>query len=208
MAPATSTSLSSKRPLKPSRFPVARIKKIMQLDEEVGKLASATPVMVSKSLECFLQLLVEETAKEARSRGSKKLTAYHLKATINATPSFDFLRDIVSTIPDPTVAEPRAGPSTSTATRGPRKPSDPFGGDGGVPATKKPRGRKPKKETEMEGNGYDEAGMPYPGQAVEQTAQGSLPMLGTWRRDMEGGGGTGPGGRGMYDDYEDDDDDY
>lgn len=71
----------------------------MQLDEEVGKLASATPVMVcqchrllrvgflglfiltvssAKSLECFLQLLVEETAKEARSRGSKKLTAYHL----------------------------------------------------------------------------------------------------------------------------------
>jgi hypothetical protein len=130
------------------------------------------------------------------------------KATINATPSFDFLRDIVSAIPDPTVAEPRAGPSTSTATRGPRKPSDPFGGDGGGPVTKKPRGRKPKKEKDMEGNGHDEAGMPYPGEAVDQAAQGSLPMLGTWRRDMEGGGGTGPGGRGMYDDYEDDDDDY
>jgi hypothetical protein len=130
------------------------------------------------------------------------------KATINATPSFDFLRDIVSAIPDPTIAESRAGPSTSTAARGPRKPSDPFGGDGGGPASKKPRARKPKKEKEMEGNGHDEAGMPYAGEAVDQAAQGSLPMLGTWRRDMEGGGGTGPGGRGMYDDYEDDDDDY
>lgn len=60
----------------------------MQMDEEVGKLASATPVMIcpspaapltpAKSLECFLQLLLDETAKETRERGSRKMVPYHL----------------------------------------------------------------------------------------------------------------------------------
>ena len=35
-----------------------------------------------------------------------------------------------------------------------------------------------------------------------------LPDIGTWKRDMTGGGGTGEGGRGMYDDYDVDDDDF
>jgi hypothetical protein len=35
----------------------ARIKKIMQTDEEVGKLASATPVMVCTSLTRFSPLI-------------------------------------------------------------------------------------------------------------------------------------------------------
>jgi hypothetical protein len=38
---------------------------------------------------------------------------------------------------------------------------------------------------------------------------GSLPAFGTWKRDAVGGGGSGEGGRGMFDDYEDDNyDDY
>jgi len=36
----------------------------------------------------------------------------------------------------------------------------------------------------------------------------TMPDIGTWKRDMSGGGGTGEGGRGMFDDYEDDDEDY
>lgn len=33
-----------------SKFPVARIKKIMQADEDVGKVAQATPVVICESL--------------------------------------------------------------------------------------------------------------------------------------------------------------
>jgi hypothetical protein len=32
----------------------------------------------AKSLECFLQLLIDETAKESRERGSRKMVPYHL----------------------------------------------------------------------------------------------------------------------------------
>ncbi|WVR07388.1 hypothetical protein IAU60_004429 [Kwoniella sp. DSM 27419] len=176
---------------KTSRFPVARIKRIMQLDEEVGKLASATPVMISKSLECFMQLLIDETCKETRSRGSRKMTAYHLKHMINANETFDFLREIVEPIPDPVVAEPRAGPSK------PRKVSNPNP-EGGVSGGAAPKRRSKKDKQALEVGDVGE----------DAPAPGKLPSIGTWKRDYEGGGGTGEGGRGIFDDYEEDEDDY
>lgn len=36
-----------------THFPVARIKRIMQADEEVGKVAQVTPVAVCKSISCY-----------------------------------------------------------------------------------------------------------------------------------------------------------
>jgi len=63
---------------KQTKFPVARIKKIMQKDEEVGKVAQATPIVISKALELFLGLIIEESHKVSSSRGSKKVEAYHL----------------------------------------------------------------------------------------------------------------------------------
>ncbi|KAI9125787.1 hypothetical protein K1719_003205 [Acacia pycnantha] len=44
-----------------TRFPASRIKKIMQADEDVGKIALAVPVLVSKALELFLQDLCDRT---------------------------------------------------------------------------------------------------------------------------------------------------
>ncbi|GAA5899293.1 uncharacterized protein JCM6883_005173 [Sporobolomyces salmoneus] len=84
-----------------ARFPLARIKKMIQTDEDVGKVAQATPIVVSKALELFLASLVEASVKDAESRGSQKLTAYGLKRAINATSTLDFCADIVEGIPDP-----------------------------------------------------------------------------------------------------------
>ncbi|THH08287.1 hypothetical protein EW145_g2819 [Phellinidium pouzarii] len=63
---------------KQTKFPVARIKKIMQKDEEVGKVAQATPVVISKALELFLGMLVDETTSVTLERNSKRVEAYHL----------------------------------------------------------------------------------------------------------------------------------
>ncbi|BEI81777.1 hypothetical protein CcaverHIS002_0209370 [Cutaneotrichosporon cavernicola] len=162
---------------KNSRFPVARIKKIMQMDEEVGKLASATPVMISKSLECFLQLLIDETAKETRERGSRKMVPYHLKAMIDKSDQFDFLRELVESIPDPQEPKTPARRKSTAAAEGSARKRGPA------------VGRAQKKE--------------------EVPAPGSLPAIGTWKRESEGAEGPGEGGRGMFDDHEDDNyDDY
>lgn len=85
-----------------TKFPVARIKKIMRLDEEVGKVAQVTPVLISKALECFLQALLDSAQEEARRLESKKVTRLHLKHVIEQEDQFDFLRDFVSDIVDPT----------------------------------------------------------------------------------------------------------
>ncbi|ORZ17361.1 histone-fold-containing protein [Absidia repens] len=85
-----------------TKFPVARIKKIMQLDEDVGKVAQATPILISKALELFMQSLIDQACNEARSRSAKRLTVAHLKKTIDTTEQFDFLKDIVANVPDPT----------------------------------------------------------------------------------------------------------
>ena len=62
-----------------ARFPPARIKKIMQLDEEVGKVASAVPVMISRSLEIFMENLLLQSSRLAGSKGARTLTTSHLK---------------------------------------------------------------------------------------------------------------------------------
>ncbi|ORX50558.1 DNA polymerase epsilon subunit C [Hesseltinella vesiculosa] len=85
-----------------TKFPVARIKKIMQLDEDVGKVAQATPILISKALELFMQSLIDQACTEARDRNAKRLTVAHLKKTIETTEQFDFLKDIVADVPDPT----------------------------------------------------------------------------------------------------------
>lgn len=92
----------------------------MQLDEEVGKLASATPVMIctfcfslslslffvmvwfwfffadgwghlAKSLECFIQVLLDESCKTVREAGARKLTAGHLYVLFSPSPSPFFI---------------------------------------------------------------------------------------------------------------------
>ncbi|WWD02479.1 hypothetical protein V865_000519 [Kwoniella europaea PYCC6329] len=175
----------------------------MQLDEEVGKLASATPVMISKSLECFMQQLIDETCKETRSRGSKKMTAYHLKHMINSNPTFDFLREIVESIPDPIVSEPKAGPSKPRKVSNPNPNTyDPLGGGGG------PVKRRTKKDKDGNGNGGQQEMYMAQQPPAPALNPNSLPNIGTWKRDFTGTGGTGENGRGIFDDYEEDEDDY
>ncbi|KAG0315541.1 hypothetical protein BGZ97_008141 [Linnemannia gamsii] len=84
-----------------TKFPVARIKKIMQMDEDVGKVAQATPILISKALELFMQSLIDEACMETRAKNAKRLTAAHLKKTILEKDQFDFLRDIVENVADP-----------------------------------------------------------------------------------------------------------
>jgi len=86
---------------KQTKFPVARIKRIMQKDEEVGKVAQATPIVISKALELFLAMIVEESSKVTVERGSKKVESYHLKHAVETVDMLDFLKEIVEGVPDP-----------------------------------------------------------------------------------------------------------
>ena len=81
-----------------TKFPTARIKRIMQADEEVGKVAQQTPIAVGKALEMFMVQLVTKSAECAKEKGSKRVTAPMLKQVVETDEQWDFLRDIVGKV--------------------------------------------------------------------------------------------------------------
>ncbi|KAI0065214.1 hypothetical protein BV25DRAFT_1799128 [Artomyces pyxidatus] len=141
---------------KMTKFPVARIKKIMQKDEEVGKVAQATPIVIctsailstgmqdakadttpAKALELFLQMIIDEASSVTVARGSKKVEAYHLKHAVETTEMLDFLKEIVEPVPDPS----QGGKIALEV------PMD----DAGAPAKRSRKGKKPAKADDEEG---------------------------------------------------------
>lgn len=81
-----------------TKFPTARIKRIMQADEEVGKVAQQTPIAVGKALELFMVQLVSKSAEVAKEKNSKRISAQMLKQAIDSNNEWDFLREIVSKV--------------------------------------------------------------------------------------------------------------
>ncbi|KAF2278017.1 histone-fold-containing protein [Westerdykella ornata] len=92
-----------------NHFPVARIKRIMQADDDVGKVAQVTPVVVSKALELFMISLVTKAAAEARSRNSKRVAPLHLKQVVTTNEQFDFLSEIVAKVADAPAPAEKSG---------------------------------------------------------------------------------------------------
>ncbi|KAJ5988131.1 transcriptional regulator family: Histone-like TF [Penicillium waksmanii] len=112
-----------------TKFPVARIKRIMQADEDVGKVAQVTPIAVSKALELFMISLVTKAAQEAKDRNSKRVTASHLKHAVAKDEVLDFLADIIAKVPDQPAGRKHEDGEGSDQNegrrkRGPRKPKE------------------------------------------------------------------------------------
>ncbi|RYC60074.1 hypothetical protein CHU98_g6152 [Xylaria longipes] len=120
-----------------TKFPTARIKRIMQADEEVGKVAQQTPIAVGKALELFMVQLVHRSAEVAKEKNSKRITAPMLKQAIDSTNEWDFLRDIVAK-----VAEEKEGAKGSSRTKAESESDDDA--DAGE-VKKKGRGGRKKK---------------------------------------------------------------
>lgn len=101
-------------------FPVARIKRIMQADDDIGKVAQVTPPVVSRALELFMIKLISASADQARGtsqggsgKGPKRILAQHMKKAIAADESYDFLADIISKVPDAPTKGKKDGASDS-----------------------------------------------------------------------------------------------
>ncbi|RMZ78428.1 hypothetical protein DV738_g3856, partial [Chaetothyriales sp. CBS 135597] len=106
-----------------TKFAVARIKRIMQADEDIGKVAQATPTAMAKALELFMITLITKAAAEARQPtngsgvggGGKRITAQHLKSALMADPQFDFLSEQCASVPDESAGGGKKGRAKSEA---------------------------------------------------------------------------------------------
>ena len=94
-------------------FPLGRIKRIMQTDEDVGKLAISTPAAVCCAMQEFMKELVEKTlnelSEEENKEGKKsKITVEHLKLVFEKYEKFDFLRGVARSFSErPEEEEPK-----------------------------------------------------------------------------------------------------
>ncbi|XP_077283627.1 negative cofactor 2 alpha [Arctopsyche grandis] len=111
--------MPSKKKKYNARFPAGRIKKIMQTDEEVGKVAQAVPVVISRTLELFVESLLTKSLDVTLKRNAKTLSPSHLKQCILSESRFDFLKDLVKNIPDISHAEERESGQTWSAESSP-----------------------------------------------------------------------------------------
>jgi len=96
-----------------TRFPMARIKRIMQTDDEVGKISNGTTVLISSCVEQFVKHLCEETLKITTEKKAKAMTASHLKECIEQEELFDFLTDVVEDIAEGAPSKKKAKSSSS-----------------------------------------------------------------------------------------------
>jgi len=95
----------------------------MQKDEDVGKVAQATPILISKALELFMAELATKSAQKATDHGAKKVEPWHLKEAVLTEETFDFLKDLVENIRDAPVVSDQ--PEKKKRVRKPKAPEVP-----------------------------------------------------------------------------------
>ncbi|XP_060847264.1 uncharacterized protein LOC132926868 isoform X2 [Rhopalosiphum padi] len=83
-----------------ARFPAGRIKKIMRIDDEIGKVALPVPVMISRALELFVSSLLVKAGDVTMQKSARTLTLAHLKQCIYSDSRLDFLKELVKSTPD------------------------------------------------------------------------------------------------------------
>ena len=65
----------------------------MQLDEEIGKVSSQVPVMVSRALERFLEYIMTSSAEITTSKDAKTLTSHHILQVISNDNRLHFIKE-------------------------------------------------------------------------------------------------------------------
>ncbi|KRH94928.1 Class 2 transcription repressor NC2, alpha subunit (DRAP1) [Pseudoloma neurophilia] len=72
------------------KFPAARIKRIMQNDERVGKISTYAPILLGKATELFLVQFVKDAYKEIKL--NRKVELEDFKRTIENNEKYKFLK--------------------------------------------------------------------------------------------------------------------
>lgn len=116
----------------------------MQADEDIGKVAQATPTAVAKALELFMIALVSKGSLNAKEQSSKRVTATHLKNALLSDSQFDFLTEICENVPE--------------EGSGKRKKGDGSGAAGGAAGGSGTKSEESDAEEEIVGAGHKKKG--------------------------------------------------
>ena len=80
---------------KKTRFPISRIKKLIQQNEDIGKTTSTVPVVLSRSIELFMEGVISKMIQKADSGKTTKINTDHLMSVIKENEDlYWFLKDL------------------------------------------------------------------------------------------------------------------
>ncbi|KAE9413676.1 hypothetical protein Angca_003754, partial [Angiostrongylus cantonensis] len=107
---------STAGPIRRRRFSAAkiqptRIKKVMQSDEEIGRMVASVPVAIGRAMEHFAEKFLQAAAHETQLSSSRTLTPVHMKLAMMANRHFHFLADIFKEVAIPGSTGPDCDPS-------------------------------------------------------------------------------------------------
>ncbi|VDN83713.1 unnamed protein product [Brugia pahangi] len=90
-----------KRRFSSAKIQPTRVKRVMQSDDEIGRMVASVPVAVGRAMEHFAEKLLETAAQCVLYSSSRTLSPSHIKQAVMQTPHFKFLESLVREIPLP-----------------------------------------------------------------------------------------------------------
>ncbi|EDQ85315.1 uncharacterized protein MONBRDRAFT_34339 [Monosiga brevicollis MX1] len=117
-----------------ARFRSTMVKKIMQSDEEVGRVAAPAADLLSRLVDVFADELVRAGVEQCHG---DTLSAGHLKQVIMAHEEYDFLQELASKYKDPVNKKTKTSTARSTAAASSRRRSAQANEQGAGPASKR-----------------------------------------------------------------------
>jgi predicted transcriptional regulator len=96
-----------------------KIKKIIQENQDIGKLSNLVPPLVEQSLEFFLVDLLKKCEEVAQEHNITKLTPPILKKALLELENYDFLKDALDDVED--ISSPIPSKSKISAPRQPKR---------------------------------------------------------------------------------------
>ncbi|CAD8203861.1 unnamed protein product [Paramecium octaurelia] len=81
------------------KFPVSKVKKIVQENQDVGKINNVVPYVLTKSLELFLSDILSKCKETLKDRKLNKATPGLLKIVLQES-QYDFMKDYAQKLPD------------------------------------------------------------------------------------------------------------
>ncbi|KAI1720785.1 histone-like transcription factor (CBF/NF-Y) and archaeal histone domain-containing protein [Ditylenchus destructor] len=93
-----------KRRFSNARIQPTRIKKVMQSDEDIGRMVASVPVAIGSAMEHFAEKLLEASAQCVQFSTSRTLSPMHMRYAVMQNPHFAFLESIMKDVPLPKMA--------------------------------------------------------------------------------------------------------
>uniref|UniRef100_A0A0N5BNP9 CBFD_NFYB_HMF domain-containing protein n=2 Tax=Strongyloides papillosus TaxID=174720 RepID=A0A0N5BNP9_STREA len=90
-----------KRKFGGAKIQPSRVKKVMQSDEDIGRMMASVPVAIGRAMEHFCEKFLEATSRCVSASSSRTMNPSHMKHAIMINPQFQFLKNIMKDIPTP-----------------------------------------------------------------------------------------------------------